>query len=226
MFRKSGFVSLRNFCLMSFTLIIGVVFILGIGTTSAQAAKKTDAAKGVAALVDINSVTQKELEGVKGVGAATAKKIIANRPYKSVDELSKAGLKAKEIAAIKPFVTVGKASAAPAAAAATADIKNAAKDAKTKAAADVSKATADVKSAAKDVKEKSKSAVASKLAPGAKVNINTADQAAIEQLPGIGAAKAKAIIEGRPYKTVEDIMKVKGIKGKTFDAIKDYIVVK
>jgi len=38
--------------------------------------------------------------------------------------------------------------------------------------------------------------------------------------------KAKAIIDGRPYKAIEDVMKVKGIKGKTFDAIKDFIVVK
>jgi DNA uptake protein ComE-like DNA-binding protein len=40
--------------------------------TSLAAAKKT--------LVDINTGSQAELEAVKGVGPATAKKIIANRP--------------------------------------------------------------------------------------------------------------------------------------------------
>ncbi len=37
--------------------------------------------------------------------------------------------------------------------------------------------------------------------------------------------KAKAIIEGRPYKTPEDIMKVKGIKEGIYNKIKDHITV-
>ncbi len=66
------------------------------------------------AQVDLNNASQKELEALKGVGPATAKKIIAGRPYKSVDELSKAGLSTKQIEALKPFVTVGSAAPAPA----------------------------------------------------------------------------------------------------------------
>jgi competence protein ComEA len=224
MLKKSGFVSLRNVCLISFALLISAAFILGTGVTPAQAAKKADAQKAIAALVDINSATQKELEDIKGVGPATAKKIIANRPYKSVDELSKAGLKTKAIEAMKPFITGGKAQVAPVTAATT--------QAATKATAPVkavaTKATTDVTKAATDVKEKTKSAktAAAKLAAGTKININTADQSTIEKLPEIGPVKAKAIIAGRPYNSIEDIMKVKGIKGKTFDAIKEYIVVK
>src|SRR5512147_51710 len=65
-------------------------------------------------LIDLNGASEKELESIKGVGPATAKKIVAGRPYKSVDELSKAGLSAKQVEGIKPFVTVG--SATPAAA--------------------------------------------------------------------------------------------------------------
>src|SRR5512137_1657792 len=72
------------------------------------------AAYGQAKKVDLNTATQKELEDVKGVGPATAKKIIAGRPYKSVDELKKSGLSANQINSIKPYVTVG---AAPAVAA-------------------------------------------------------------------------------------------------------------
>src|SRR5512136_1264223 len=66
-------------------------------------------------LVDLNTASDKELESIKGVGPATAKKIVAGRPYKSVDELSKAGLSAKQVEAIKPFVSVGSATPAPAA---------------------------------------------------------------------------------------------------------------
>jgi len=217
MLRKSGFVSFRKINLLSLALMISAAFILAMGATPAQAAKKADAEKAVAALVDINSASQKDLEAVKGVGPATAKKIIAGRPYKSVDELTKAGLTAKAVEKIKPFVTVGGAAVSAAATKVTAPVTAAT----TKATADVTKATTDVKE-----KVKSTKSAAAKLAPGTKININTADQATLEKLPEIGPVKAKAIIAGRPYNSIEDIMKVKGIKGKTFDAIKEYIVVK
>ena len=69
------------------------------------------AAKANPAKVDINSATQQELEALPVVGAATAKKIIAGRPYASVSDLSKAGVSAKTIEKITPLVTVGAAPA-------------------------------------------------------------------------------------------------------------------
>ena len=69
-------------------------------------------------------------------------------------------------------------------------------------------------------------AVGEKLAPAVRININKADQATLEKLLGIGPVKAKAIIDGRPYRNIEDVMNIKGIKDKTYDAIKDSIVVK
>ncbi|MFO7570691.1 MAG: helix-hairpin-helix domain-containing protein [Smithellaceae bacterium] len=59
-----------------------------------------------------------------------------------------------------------------------------------------------------------------------KININKADGAALQKLPGIGRAKAEAIIAGRPYARIEDIMKVKGIKQKTFERLQDQIDVR
>ena len=48
-------------------------------------------------------------------------------------------------------------------------------------------------------------------------------------LPGIGEAKANAIIEFRitngPFTKIEDIMKVSGISQNVFNKIKDYITV-
>ncbi len=61
-----------------------------------------------------------------------------------------------------------------------------------------------------------------------KVNINTAGKEELTQLHRIGPKTADAIIEYRqktPFKSIEDIMEVKGIGQKTFDDIKDRITV-
>src|SRR5262249_28119657 len=67
--------------------------------------------------VDLNTATQEQLEAVKGIGPATAKKIIDGRPYSSVQDLKKAGLSDKLIASIGPNVTIGKTGGAAGAAA-------------------------------------------------------------------------------------------------------------
>src|SRR5207344_1060586 len=72
------------------------------------------------AKVDLNGASQKDLEALPGVGPATAKKIIAGRPYSSVADLSKAGVSASTIQKITPLVTAGGAMAAPTAPAAPA----------------------------------------------------------------------------------------------------------
>jgi competence protein ComEA len=61
------------------------------------------------------------------------------------------------------------------------------------------------------------------------VNINTASREALMTLPGIGAAKADSIIlyreENGGFKSIEDLMKITGIKDGVFNKIKDKIVV-
>lgn len=61
------------------------------------------------------------------------------------------------------------------------------------------------------------------------VNINTAGQEELEKLPGIGPAKAAAILayraENGPFRTIEEVMKVPGIKEGTFNRIKAYVTV-
>lgn len=62
-----------------------------------------------------------------------------------------------------------------------------------------------------------------------KVNINTADASKLQTIPGIGQTRAEAIIayreENGNFKSIEDIMKVSGIKNGLFEKMKDYITV-
>jgi competence protein ComEA len=68
---------------------------------------------------------------------------------------------------------------------------------------------------------------AAKSASGSKVNVNTADMAALESLPGIGPSLAQRIIDYRqahgPFARIEDIMEVSGIGQGIFDKIGDLI---
>lgn len=62
-----------------------------------------------------------------------------------------------------------------------------------------------------------------------RIDINQADASQLQQIPGIGQAKADAIIRYREehggFKSIEDIMQIGGIKEASFAKMKDYICV-
>jgi len=62
------------------------------------------------------------------------------------------------------------------------------------------------------------------------ININNAGMNELISLPGIGPAKASAIVEYRkahgPFSSVDDLMKVKGIGPRLLEKLKDLVVIK
>ncbi|MEW6771544.1 MAG: helix-hairpin-helix domain-containing protein [Bacillota bacterium] len=66
-------------------------------------------------------------------------------------------------------------------------------------------------------------------AAGEKVNLNTADSRALEELPGIGPALARRIIEYRtangPFSSVDELLNVSGIGEKKLAQLRDHVTV-
>jgi competence protein ComEC len=60
---------------------------------------------------------------------------------------------------------------------------------------------------------------------GERINLNSASEAELEALPGVGPAIARRIIEGRPYRSVEDLERVKGIGKKRLEEIRPLVTV-
>ncbi len=90
------------------------VAVLLFGALSASADQRTKDKKdrhtkteATSRTVDLNSASKSELKSLPGIGRATADKIIAHRPYKSIDDLKTAGVSQKTIDQIRPMVVAG-----------------------------------------------------------------------------------------------------------------------
>lgn len=156
------------------------------------------------AALNLNTASQTELEALPGVGKKMAEAIIARRPYKNIDELKEIkGVGDKNFEKLKPLLMVD--AGAP-----------------TAATVQSTQPPMTLKKSDRMVKKEEMKA-ATTLAPGEKVSLNTASLEQLEKLPGIGPVKAQAIISARPFKSIDEIKKVTGIKEKMFSKIKDSI---
>ena len=71
------------------------------------------------------------------------------------------------------------------------------------------------------------SALAAQAAAGKKaekLDINTATEDQLKELPGVGDAYAKKIVAGRPYKAKDELWEKKIIPKATYAKIKDQII--
>jgi competence protein ComEA len=63
-----------------------------------------------------------------------------------------------------------------------------------------------------------------------RVDVNAADAATLERLPGIGPSLARRIVDERqrrgPFASSEDLARVRGIGMGTIEAIQDYVAVR
>jgi competence protein ComEA len=60
---------------------------------------------------------------------------------------------------------------------------------------------------------------------GRRINVNTATEAELEALPEVGPVIARRIVEGRPYRSVDDLDRVKGIGKSRLEEIRPLVTV-
>jgi competence protein ComEA len=156
--------------------------------------------------INVNKADLKTLATLPGIGEALAQKIIDGRPFKTIEDLGKVkGIGEAKLKGLTGLVAFED-------------------KAKEKAIKEKTATTDKVKTATET------SGAKTKLAPGEKLDINSATAEQLDGLFGIGPVKSQAIVEYRQangkFKAIEDIMKVKGIKEGEFAKIKDLIKVK
>ena len=181
------------------------------------------------AAVNINTADQKQLESLRGIGPVRAKAIISyrekNGPFKTLEDVDKVpGIGKGTLEKIKDDVifsgpTTSLGPDAKPEKTAQAETKKPSTKAETTTAAERKSKESEKKASEKKADEK----------PGTKnelVDVNHASQKDLEALPGVGEARAKAIIKGRPYKGKDDLVAKKVIPQNVYDDIKDRIIAK
>ncbi|MEO8481973.1 MAG: helix-hairpin-helix domain-containing protein [Acidobacteriota bacterium] len=99
---------------VAIALMFSAPSLAGQSTTAAAQKEKK---KAPVTAVNLNTASEADLEAIPGVGAPTAKKIIAGRPYAAVSDLARAGVSKATIDKISSMVTTGLATSGSAAAA-------------------------------------------------------------------------------------------------------------
>jgi len=190
-------------------LLAGVVGLLGyhayagmrFGTRASQRLEKD----GPIYRVDINRARAAELNQLPGIGPKLAERIVsyrnANGPFRSIDDLRRvSGIGPKTLERIRSWICVEPADVPP-----------------------ETPVQQISRSAMGTAPGKSKKEA---LLNGPLININFATQSELQRLPRIGPKLSERIIEERakkPFQSVDDLRRVKGIGPKTLANLRPYI---
>jgi len=160
-------------------------------------------------LVDLNQAGAKELEQVRGIGPVLAGRIVADReqrgPFASVEEVTRVrGVGPATLERLRARCYV------------------------LPPASDAVRTTFTPRSAG-EMSEQAAAAGTRKTPPPAPIDLNRATRQELMQLPSIAGTLADRILEDRrvngPYRRVEDIMRVRGIKGRTLEKLREHVFV-
>ena len=174
--------------------------------------------------VDVNTASQQQLEALPGIGPALATKIIANRPYSSINDLSRAGVRSRPSRrSSRRRRPAGAAPRRRRRRRTTPKSTKAAKETKETSKSEKSSAERQSRSLDNSRPRVLTSTAAEGKASGGTVDLNTATMEQLEALPGVGKATATKIVDGRPYSSVDDLSRI-GVSQKTIDKIRGSVV--
>lgn len=162
--------------------------------------------------VNVNTATKEDLEALKEIGPEKAQAIVDYRrehgPFQSLDDLDRVkGIGKATLLAIKKDITFS----GPNTGIAPMKRDNRAED-----RSDARAQRGDSMAAPERVARREE-------VHGA-VDINTASERELEQLPGVGPARAKAIVHGRPYRSKDELVARQILPESAYEGVKDRIV--
>ncbi len=198
---------------LGFIVIAGIFFLLGrwsLDWNRMAPAPIAAAAERDTPALDLNRATKAELRLIPGLGDALAQRVIDQRerngPFKSVDELRQvSGIGPKTLERLRPRLFV------------TAESFVSMEDEESMPAPSKAKPVPRPVTASKKAGELT-----------AAVNVNRADQAELQKLPGIGPKLSQRILDERakaPFKSIEELRRVPGIGAKTLEKLRPFVTI-
>jgi competence protein ComEA len=172
--------------------------------------RPTELDRGLGYRVDLNQADRAELLQLPGVGPSRADEILAYRKkhgrFRTIADLQNvSGIGPATLERLWPWVCVG-----------------------SEVADEESEPPREIPKRARPPRKPPAPAVNKKAAllKGKRINVNTASAAELQQLPRIGEKLARRIIAERRkgrFKSVEDLQRIRGIKGKTLEMLRPFV---